>query len=66
MESWHKAFFLKSIMFKLRLPHKTAGAGLDSTDSLIPIILNQILSLTLVHHIGVNVCMLHISAELCF
>lgn len=53
-------------MFKLRLPHKTAGAGLDSTDSLIPIILNQILSLTLVHHIGVNVCMLHISAELCF
>lgn len=51
-------------MFKLRLPHKTAEAGLDSTNSLIPMILNQILSLTLVHHIGVNVCTLHISAEL--
>lgn len=53
-------------MFKLRLPHKTAEAGLDSTNSLIPMILNQILSLTLVHHIGVNVCTLHISVELCF
>lgn len=46
-------------MFKLCLPLKTAG-------TVIPMIRNQILSLTLVHHIGVNVCMLHISAELCF
>lgn len=51
---WCRTFFSLSKKFRFHLPHKTAGAALDGTDILIPMILNQILTLLLTHHGGLK------------